>query len=115
MFKPGNSFILFIIFILTGSYTPPKTDDHEIVKQFRPDDHYFTATMKSLHFIIDASSVERLNTLFDQIVREKNLPVSAAGMKDGVYTGGSPCDAFDYKHIVKLTMKDGKIIGVDYN
>ena len=44
-----------------------------------------------------------------------NLPVDASGCKDGIYTGESPYDAYDYKHIVKIQIKDAKIVAVDYN
>jgi len=39
----------------------------------------------------------------------------AKGCEDGEYTGESPYDAYDYKHVVKIKIKDEQIIAVDYN
>jgi major membrane immunogen (membrane-anchored lipoprotein) len=56
-----------------------------------------------------------VDTLFRQLIEAYDLPVSASGVKDGVYTGESPYDAFDYKHVVKIRVEDGKFVEVDYN
>jgi major membrane immunogen (membrane-anchored lipoprotein) len=44
-----------------------------------------------------------------------DLPISAEGAKDGSYVGASPYDAFDYRHEVKIQIKEGKIVALDYN
>ena len=49
------------------------------------------------------------------MIQTYNLPLNAKGCKDGVFFGESPYDAFDYKHVVKLEIKDEKIISVDYD
>ncbi|MFC2124019.1 hypothetical protein ACFLU5_04335 [Bacteroidota bacterium] len=90
-------------------------DDMEIIKDYKPDDKYFKAGLVSLHFIIETSSIDRVDSVFQQLIDAYKLPSKADGIKDGVYTGASPYDAFDYKHVVELEIKDGKIISIDYN
>jgi len=85
------------------------------VKNFKPDDKYFTASLKSLHFILETSSIERVDQQFTLLIKSYDLPVSAKDCADGTFIGESPYDAYDYKHVVKLTIKDEKIISVDYD
>ena len=85
------------------------------IKQFRPDDKYFKSILVSAHFVIETSPVAELDTLFPQLINMYELPVSAEGAKDGTYIGASPYDAFDYRHEVKIKIKNGKILEVDYN
>jgi major membrane immunogen (membrane-anchored lipoprotein) len=49
------------------------------------------------------------------LIELNGLPVDPSGIKDGCYTGSSPKDAFDYKHVVEIRIEGGKIVEVDYN
>ena len=87
----------------------------DVAKQFHPEDKYFKASLVSLHFVVETSPIARTDSTFAQLVQEQSLPTNAQGCDDGIYSGESPYDAFDYKHIVKLKIKNEKIISVDYN
>jgi len=107
-------FLITTLACLLASCTPPQ-DSLDIVKAFKPEDKYFKSSLVSLHFVMETSAIEEVDTLFSQLIEHYNLPLSARGAKDGTYTGESPYDAFDYKHVVKLKIKDQKIVEVDYN
>ncbi len=116
--KPGmKRYICWTIFLslffLISCQKPQ--DDLDVAKQFHPEDKYFKASLVSLHFVVETSPITRTDSTFAQLVQEQRLPTNAQGCDDGIYSGGSPYDAFDYKHIVKLKIKDEKIISVDYN
>lgn len=110
--------IVLICSILTGlvfSCSTLQEGDLDKVKQFKPEDKYFKSTLVSLHYMIETSSVEEVDTLFGQLIEIYGLPVNASGVKDGTYTGSSPYDAFDYKHVVKIRIENEEIVEVDYN
>ncbi len=90
-------------------------DDLETVARFKPTDEYFTASLRTLHFIIESSKTARIDEVFGKIISQNQLPTSAEKCKDGTYTGASPYDAYGYKHVVSLTIKGGKITAVDYD
>ena len=85
------------------------------IRNFRPEDKYFGATLKSLHFVIEVSEISKVDSVFGMITRAYELPTSARGCKDGVYTGESPYDAYDYKHSAKLEIRGEKIVSVEYD
>jgi major membrane immunogen (membrane-anchored lipoprotein) len=85
------------------------------VKPFKPDDKYFKSALVSMHFIMETSPVAKVDSLFPQLIDMYELPVKALGAKDGTYIGATPYDAFDYRHEVKIKIKDGTIVAVDYN
>lgn len=110
--------IVLICSILTGlvfSCSTLQEGDLDKVKKFKPEDKYFKSTLVSLHFVMETSAVEEVDTLFGQLIEIYDLPVNASGVKDGTYTGSSPYDAFDYKHVVKIRIENGEIVEVDYN
>ena len=78
-------------------------------------DKYFKASLVSLHFIMETSPISRVDQTFNQLIQEQDLPTNALSCKDGIYTGESPFDAYDFKHVVKIEIKEEKIISVDYN
>ena len=90
-------------------------DSLDRIKAFKPDDKYFKASLVSLHFMMEISPVTEVDTLFQQLIQMHGLPLSAEGAKDGTYVGATPYDAFDYRHEVKIQIKDGKIVALDYN
>lgn len=106
--------VIFSILIFIPSCQESK-DDLDIVKQFKPEDKFFKAGLVSLHFIMETSPIARVDSTFDQLIKEQDLPVDAKGCKDGIYSGESHYDAYDYKHVVRMEIKDKKIISVDYN
>ena len=90
-------------------------DSLDRIKAFKTDDKYFKASLVSLHFMMETSPVTEVDTLFQQLIQMHGLPLSAEGAKDGTYLGATPYDAFDYRHEVKIQIKDGKIVALDYN
>jgi len=82
---------------------------------FKADNKYFKSALVSLHFMMETSPVPEVDTHFKQLIQMFDLPLSAEGAKDGIYFGISPYDAYDYRHEVKLRIKDGQIVEVDYN
>jgi major membrane immunogen (membrane-anchored lipoprotein) len=67
------------------------------------------------NFVMETSPIPEVDTLFTQLIKVYDLPVTPSGLKDGCYTGSSPYDAFDYRHEVVLTIENGKIVQIDYN
>jgi major membrane immunogen (membrane-anchored lipoprotein) len=104
--------IIASIFLLTCQSSE---DSLDAIKKFRPDDKYFKAGLVGLHFKIETSPIPEVDSLFNKLINHFNLPIKAEGCNDGVFIGESPYDAYDYKHVVKLEIKDEKIVKVDYN
>lgn len=115
--KPFYSLLLlgFLLALFANACTSEQKDDLDIVKAFKPDDEYFKSSMVALHFFTEVSPVDEVDTLFRQLVEHHGLPTDASGIQDGTYTGSSPYDAFDYKHVVKIRIEGGKMVEVDYN
>jgi major membrane immunogen (membrane-anchored lipoprotein) len=116
--KPKLLTVLRAVFLLTGlclSCSSRQESDLDLIKKFKPEDKYFKSTLVSLHFMLETSPVEEVDTLFRQMIALYDLPVNAEEVKDGTYTGSSPYDAFDYRHVVKIRIEGGKIVEVDYN
>ena len=59
--------------------------------------------------------MDKVDTQFGQLIKMWGLPTDAQGCRDGVFTGASPADAYDYRHVVEIRIEDGKIVEVDYN
>jgi major membrane immunogen (membrane-anchored lipoprotein) len=107
--------LVLLVFTFLFPTCQNNPDPLDQIKEFKPEDKYFKATMKGLHFIIESSSIERVDSVFMQIIKTYDLPLDATGIPDGKYIGESPGDAYDYKHIVKIEVKDGKIVSADYD
>ena len=110
--------VIFISSILLGiafSCSCHQEEDLDKVKEFKPEDKYFKSSLVSLHFMMETSPVDEVDTQFRQLIEIYDLPVSPSEVKDGVYIGSSPYDAFDYKHVVKIRIENGKFVEVDYN
>jgi major membrane immunogen (membrane-anchored lipoprotein) len=90
-------------------------DSLDEIKAFKPDNKYFKSSLVSLHFMMETSPVEEVDTYFQQLILMHELPVNAEGAKDGTYIGATPYDAFDYRHEVKIRIQGGEIVEVDYN
>lgn len=107
--------ILLIISVLLVVACNYVEDDLDNIKEFNVENKYFKADMKSLHFIIETSAISEVDSMFSKFMQQNNIPEDAAGCADGIYTGESPLDAYDYGHIVKIEIEKEKIISVDYN
>jgi len=109
--------IIFLISVLIGQLLScsNREDSLDQVKSFKPEDKYFKSSLVSLHFVMETSPIAEVDTFFNQLIQLHDLPISAEGAKDGTFIGESPYDAFDYKHVVKIKIKDHKITEVDYN
>ena len=112
--KKASSLILIIMSISYFTCSD-NSDSLDAIKDFKPDDKYFKSGLVTLHFQIETSPIPKVDTLFNRNVNYYKIPVNPDSCADGEYTGESPYDAFDYKHVVKLKIKDGKIVAVDYN
>ncbi|MFC1724749.1 hypothetical protein ACFL4T_03915 [candidate division KSB1 bacterium] len=108
------SAILSVVFILSFA-CDTKQDSLDEIKDFKPENKYFKSSLVTLHFKIETSPIPEIDSLFTRMINYYGLPVTAEGCKDGVYTGESPYDAYDYKHVVIIKIKNGKITSVDYN
>jgi major membrane immunogen (membrane-anchored lipoprotein) len=107
--------VLLFLFLFIVPSCREAQDDLDIVRQYKPEDKYFKASLVSLHFIIETSPTDRVDKTFGQLIELHDLPIDAKGCRDGIFTGESPYDAYDYKHVVKIEIEDEKIISVDYN
>jgi major membrane immunogen (membrane-anchored lipoprotein) len=110
-------FFSLLIILTIFSCSTPMNEDGSLVEviSFAPKDKYFKSTLNSLHFMIETDPISDVDKAFSHIIKSYNLPVESAEIPDGEYTGESPYDAFDYKHWEKLTIKNGKIVEIDYN
>ncbi len=106
---------LLILASILISCCPEHVDDLDRFKQFRPNDKYFKSALVSLHFVVEVTDIPKIDESFQQIINGFALPVSAQGCPDGTFSGTSPYDAFDYAHTATITIKDEKIINVDYD
>jgi major membrane immunogen (membrane-anchored lipoprotein) len=104
-------------FLLFNSCVTNCNEDGSLdeLKAFKPSEKYFKAGFKGLHFVLETSPIEEVDKTFQQLIKAYDLPITTDSVADGNYTGESPYDAFDYKHVVKLTIKAGEITEVVYN
>jgi len=110
--------LLFICSVLLAGFAScscKQKDDMDRIKAFKPEDKYFKSSLVSLHFIMETSPVDEVDSAFRQLIDIYGLPVDASSVRDGVYSGESPYDAFDYKHVVKIRVVNGKFVEVAYN
>ena len=85
------------------------------ITAFKPDNKHFRSSLVALHFKMETSAPSDVDALFKQLIQAYELPISGEGAKDGTYIGATPYDAFDYRHEVRIVIKDGEILEVDYN
>ena len=118
----NQSFVLTAILFLSLCILFPSchtncNDDGSLdeIKAYMPDNKYFKTGFKGLHFVLETHPVNEVDTVFWKLINAYNLPTNCDGVADGTYTGVSPYDQFEYRHVVELTIKDGKITEVVYN
>ena len=85
------------------------------IKKYMPENEYFKADFKNLHFVLETHSISDVDTMFRKLINAYNLPVLPQYAANGTYIGESPYDAYDYKHMVELSIVDQKITSVKYN
>lgn len=109
--------LICIPLLLFKSCKPCECEEDSLDKviAFKSEDKYFKSALVALHFMMETSAPDEVDTFFKQLIQAHDLPVSAEGAKDGTYIGATPYDAFDYRHEVKLKIEGGKIVEVDYN
>ena len=107
--------LTFGVIVLMVNACTCESDPLDAIKPFQPEDKYFKSALVSLHFVMETSPIPKIDTLFSQLRGMYDLPVDATGAKDGTYTGASPYDAFDYRHVVTIKIKDEQIVSVDYD
>jgi len=116
MSPKGNMMIKKVLLILPLILACQNTHDSlDDLRAFKPDKKYFKADLKSLHFIIETSPITEVDTMFLKILNLYKIPLDAKGCADGTFFGASPYDAYDYKHVIKLQIKNERIISADYN
>ena len=104
-----------LLFILFFAGCQQNDDPLADLKNYEPGNKYFTAELNSLHFQIETRDIHEVDSIFSELLGRHDIPVTPEGLADGTFIGESPYDAYDYKHAVELTIKDGKIISVDYD
>lgn len=94
---------------------PEYEDPLDEVKAFQPDDKYFKASLRTMHFVRETAAISRVDSIYHQIIGHFNLPVDASGCADGRFTGQSPRDAYDYRATAHISIENDKIIRVEYD
>ena len=64
---------------------------------------------------IEINSIKNVKEVFGKYLKEFLVSTKPGNLKDGEYSGDSIYDNYKYKHSVKITIKNGKIIKVFYN
>lgn len=115
-----KSIILILLLGILFSGVSPAQDCKEDgsldeIKAYMPENKYFKTGFKGLHFVLETHPISEVDTMFWKLINAYSLPISTDSAADGTYTGESPYDAFDYKHVVELTIEGKKITAVNYN
>lgn len=64
---------------------------------------------------IERHRVADVKTVFDFFIDLISAPMTPKGCKDGTFNGESIYDDYKYKHVISLTIKDEKIVSIDYD
>ena len=64
---------------------------------------------------IERHHISNVKTVFDFFVDLISVPLTPKGCKDGTFKGESILDDYKYKHVISLTIKDEKIVSIDYD
>jgi len=73
------------------------------------------AEWENLHWVIERSSVDKVQDNFELFVKNNALGTSALNCKNGKFFGLTPSDDYGYIHIVFLEINQGKIIDIHYD
>ena len=98
--------IVFYVLISQLLSCSSQHDSLDQIKGYVPEDKYFKSSLVSVHFIMETSPIAEVDAFFNQIIELYDLPLNEKDAKDGTFIGESPYDAFDYKHIEKIKIRD---------
>ncbi len=107
--------LLIAVFCMSCSSPKLQEDSLDSLKAFKPDDHYFKAGLKTMHFYRECSSISKVDSFYLFMINQYGLPTDAVNCADGVYVGESPYDAYDYSHRAEITISNEKIVDVIYD
>lgn len=106
---------ILLLGLLCNIFAQSHREKLDEIKKFVPSDKYFKSSLINIHFVRETAGIEKADEQFKNAVSLYNLPLNASECPDGVFTGETPFDAYDYKHVITLEIKDEKIISVDYD
>jgi major membrane immunogen (membrane-anchored lipoprotein) len=64
---------------------------------------------------IERHEIVDIKAVFDFFIDLISAPMTPKGCKDGTFKGESIVDYYKYKHVISLTIKDEKIVSIDYD
>ncbi len=67
-----------------------------------------------MHWIIERSPTDTVSKKFAEYLQKEKIN-SDFDIPDGEYYGESPYDDFNYKHVIKFTVKNEKVVKADYD
>src|SRR5665648_1276355 len=105
--------IALITFLLSNSlmislYKQKKETQKKTIKASEVD-------WENLHWMIERSSVDKVQEDFELFVRNNALGTSALNCKNGKFFGLTPPDDYGFMHLVYLEINQGKIIDLHYD
>ncbi len=106
---------LSLLMMLTACDQKPVEDSLEVARRFKPYNKDFKPIFKTIFFMMESQSPSYVDSIYERYAHVYKFPKNAAGCKDGIYTGESPRDAYDYFHRVTISIKDEKIASIDYD
>ena len=71
--------------------------------------------LRVMHHIIERSNPDTVKKYTNYFIKKLELPVSAEDIPDGEYYGETPYDDYQYKHVVRLKIENGKFTEVEYD
>jgi major membrane immunogen (membrane-anchored lipoprotein) len=70
---------------------------------------------ESMETYIERHAVSDVRAVFEFFVALISAPVTARNKADGIYRAESITDDYHYRHVISLTLKDGKFVRVNYD
>ncbi|MCF8303886.1 MAG: hypothetical protein K9I94_11470 [Bacteroidales bacterium] len=113
--KQFITLLIIAAFLMFNSCCQPPADKLAFLSDYKPGNEYLKPGMINLHFIMETSSISKVDSVFKKLIERNDLPLTPKECADGEYKGVSPYDAFDYRHVAELTINEGKIVGIDYD
>ncbi|MDZ7740748.1 MAG: hypothetical protein U5Q03_03105 [Bacteroidota bacterium] len=102
-----KSILVLLVFslIISSCSKSPKQDKN------LPDEDDF----KILHLDIERSKTDTVIARMQAFYKKFDLPATAAKLPDGHYFGESPYDDFQYRHLIRFDIEDGRFSNVQYD
>ena len=115
----NNCIIICLISFLVAACSLQKSNENPVplneYASWEPENHYFRASLISLHYLTETQPVDQLKSIYQQFENSHHLILTPAGLPDGTFSAVSLPDAFDYTHQIQITICDGKITTVHYD